>query len=65
LGTAPSSWDDASTAAGLLRGAEVYATALRDTVQARAMLKKCVERFPQTRYSRLAQHRLDELSARP
>lgn len=65
LGTAPSSWDDASTAAGLLRGAEVYATALRDTVQAREMLKKCVERFPQTRYSRLAQHRLGELSARP
>ena len=65
LGAAPSSWDDASTAAGLLRSAEVYATALRDTVQAREMLKKCVERFPQTRYSRLAQHRLDELSARP
>jgi tetratricopeptide (TPR) repeat protein len=65
LGAAPTSWDDASTATGLLRSAEVYATALRDTVRAREMLKKCVERFPQTRYSRLAQQRLDELSARP
>ena len=65
LGAAPSSWDDASTAAGLLRSAEVYATALHDSAQAREMLKKCVERFPQTRYSRLAQQRLEELSARP
>ncbi len=65
LGAAPSSWDDVSTASGLLRSADVYATALRDTVRAREMLKKCVERFPQTRYSRLAQRRLDELSGRP
>ncbi|HEU4928205.1 MAG TPA: tetratricopeptide repeat protein [Candidatus Krumholzibacteria bacterium] len=65
LGAAPSSWDDASTAAGLMRSAEVYVTALGDTARAREMLEKCVERFPQTRYSRLAQRRLDELSGRP
>jgi tetratricopeptide (TPR) repeat protein len=63
LGSAPSAWDDASTAAGLLKSAEVYATVLNDSVQAREMLKKCIERFPETRYSKMAARRLDELSA--
>ncbi len=61
LGSAPSSWDDASTAAGLLKSAEVYATVLADSARASEMLKKCIERFPETRYSRLAALRLSEL----
>jgi TolA-binding protein len=64
LGSAPSAWDDVSTAAGLLRSAEVYATDLGDSAAAREMLKKCVERFPETRYSRVAQKRLDEMEGR-
>lgn len=64
LGSGPSSWDDASTAAGLLKSAEVYATVLGDSAQAREMLKKCIERFPETRYSRVAQDRLRELESR-
>jgi tetratricopeptide (TPR) repeat protein len=64
LGSGPSSWDDASTAAGLLKAAEVYATTLGDTAHAEEMLKKCVERFPETRYSRMAQRRLAELESR-
>ena len=64
LGSAPSAWDDVSTAAGLWRSAEVYATDLADSAAAREMLKKCIERFPETRYSRVAQKRLDEIEGR-
>jgi tetratricopeptide (TPR) repeat protein len=64
LGSAPSTWDDVSTAAGLLRSAEVYATVLADSAAAREMLEKCIERFPETRYSRVAQERLDEIESR-
>lgn len=64
LGSAPSTWDDVSTAAGLLRSAEVYATVLADSAAAREMLKKCIERFPETRYSRVAQSRLGEIESR-
>jgi tetratricopeptide (TPR) repeat protein len=63
LGTGSLQWDDVSNAAGMLRSAEVYVTALGDTAQAALMLKKCVERFPETRYSRVAQRRLDELGS--
>lgn len=64
LAAGPSSWDDASTATGLLKSAEVYASVLADTVRAREMLEKCIERFPETRYSRLAQRRLEDLEHR-
>ncbi len=64
LGSGPSSWDDASTAAGLLKSADVYATVLGDSARARDMLKKCIERFPGTRYSRLAARRLYEIESR-
>jgi tetratricopeptide (TPR) repeat protein len=61
LGSGPSSWDDASTAGGLLKSADVYATVLGDSARASEMLKKCIERFPETRYSRLAARRLVEI----
>lgn len=64
LAAGPSSWDDASTATGLLKSAEVYASVLGDTARAREMLEKCIERFPETRYSRVAQRRLDEIERR-
>ncbi len=62
LASGPSAWDDASTAAGLLKSAEVYAVTLGDSARAREMLEKCIERFPETRYSKVAQRRLDELA---
>ncbi len=64
LGSGPSSWDDASAGAGLLKSADVYVDVLADTTHAIEMLKKCIERFPETRYSRLAQQRLDEIAGR-
>lgn len=63
LGSGPSTWDDASTAAGLLKSADVYVTALGDSARAREMLQKCIERFPETRYSKVAQRRLDEMGS--
>jgi len=62
LGSGSAAWDDASTAAGMLKSADVYANALGDSAHAREMLQKCIERFPETRYSKLAQRRLDELA---
>ncbi len=64
LGSGSPQWDETSTAAGMLKSAEVYATVLHEPDQAVAMLKKCIERFPETRYSKVAQARLDELEGR-
>jgi TolA-binding protein len=64
LGTGSPQWDETSSAAGMLRSAEVYATVLGDPDQAAAVLKKCIERFPETRYANVAQRRLDELGGR-
>lgn len=64
LGSGSSTWDDASAGAGLLKSADVYAAVLADTTRACEMLKKCIERFPETRYSRLAQRRLEEIESR-
>lgn len=64
LGTGSPRWDETTTATGMLRSADVYATVLGDSVQAVAMLKKCIERFPETRYANEAQRRLDELAGR-
>ncbi|HEX5133260.1 MAG TPA: tetratricopeptide repeat protein [Candidatus Krumholzibacteria bacterium] len=65
LGSDDRRWDETSAAAGMLKSAEVYATAVGDTLQAVAMLKKCIERFPETRYASVAQHRLDVLEGHP
>ncbi len=65
LGSGPTAWDDASTAAGLLKSAELYATVIRDSTRAREMFEKCIERFPETRYSRVAHGRLAEMAGRP
>ncbi|HEU4365927.1 MAG TPA: tetratricopeptide repeat protein [Candidatus Krumholzibacteria bacterium] len=64
LGAGSPEWDATSTAAGMLRSADVYASVLGDSAQAVRMLKKCVERFPETRYANVAQRRLDELAGR-
>jgi TolA-binding protein len=64
LGSGSPQWDETSTAAGMLKSAEVYASVLHEPDQAVAMLKKCIERFPETRYSKVAQARLDELEGR-
>lgn len=56
------SWDDVSTAAGMLKAADLYQSVLNDSIQARETLEKVIERFPETRYSRAARERLDELA---
>ncbi len=65
LGAGSARWDEVSSAAGMLRSAELYATVLGDPGMAAEILKKCVERFPETRYANVAQRRLDELEGRP
>jgi TolA-binding protein len=57
------SWDEVSTAAGMLKAAEIYRDVLKDSLQAEETLKKVIERFPETRYARTARQRLDELAA--
>jgi tetratricopeptide (TPR) repeat protein len=58
-------WDEEATASGMLKAGELYETVLDDRPQAVSILKKCIERFPETRYARVAQRRLDELEGRP
>jgi TolA-binding protein len=64
LGSGSPRWDETSAAAGMLKSAEIYATVMGDREQATAILKKCIERFPETRYASVAQRRLDELAGR-
>jgi hypothetical protein len=54
-------WDEASTAAALLKAAEIYILVLDDREGAVRTLKKCIELFPETRYAKLAQARLNSL----
>lgn len=63
LGTGSQSWDEVSTAAGMLKAAEIYSSVLENPDEARATLEKVIERFPDTRYARTARQRLDELPA--
>ncbi len=65
LASATPEWDDDATAAGMVKAGELYLTELNDRPKAVAMLKKCIERFPETRYARVAQRRLDEMEGRP
>jgi TolA-binding protein len=65
LGAGSPRWDETSAAAGMLRSAEVYERVLGDRKQAVTMLKKCIERYPETRYSKVAQRRLNELEGGP
>lgn len=62
LAAGSSSWDDVSAAAGMLRAAELYGSVLKDSAEARATLERVIERFPETRYSRIARHRLETLA---
>jgi TolA-binding protein len=64
LGSGSPNWDETSSAAGILRSAELYANVLGEPDLARQMLKKCIERFPETRYASVAQRRLDALEGR-
>ena len=62
LGAGSQSWDEVSTAAGMLKAAEIYRTVLKNPAEARVTLEKVIERFPDTRYARTAKQRLDELA---
>lgn len=62
LGAGSQSWDEVSTAAGMLKAAEIYRDVLHNTDEARAMLTKVMERFPDTRYARIARQRLEKLA---
>jgi TolA-binding protein len=61
LGTGSESWDEVSTAAGMLKAAEIYLAVLNNPGEARATLEKVIERFPDTRYARTARKRLDAI----
>jgi TolA-binding protein len=54
-------WDEASTAAALLKAADIYVEIIDDRPGAIRTLKKCIELFPETRYAKLAQARLASL----
>ncbi len=54
-------WDEASTAAALLKAADIYVEIIDNREGAIRTLKKCIELFPETRYAKLAQARLDIL----
>lgn len=56
------SWDDASTATGMLRAAELYHEVLHDDAAASATLQKVITRFRGTRFAALAAERLAALS---
>jgi TolA-binding protein len=58
-------WDDRSAAAGMLSAAGIYETELRDPERAAETLKEVIERFPETRYARVAQRRLNEIQGPP
>jgi TolA-binding protein len=62
LGAGTGSWDETSTAAGMLKAAEIYARVLGDSAQARATLERVIERFPESRYARAARSRLQGLA---
>lgn len=54
-------WDDASTAAGMLKAADLYRDVLHDNEEARATLEKVIARFPGSRFAQLAQARIASL----
>ncbi len=54
-------WDEASTAAALLKAAAIYMEIMDDRAGAIRTLKKCIELFPETRYAKLARARLESL----
>jgi TolA-binding protein len=62
LGTGSQSWDEASTAAGMLKAAEIYATVLHNPGEERATLEKVITRFPGTRYATVARQKLSAAS---
>jgi tetratricopeptide (TPR) repeat protein len=65
LASGEGAWDDRSAAVGMLRAAELYRVEMEDSTRAAEILKKVIERFPETRYARVAQHRLDEIGDSP
>lgn len=56
------SWDEASTATGMLKAAEIYRDVLHDDAQARATLEKVITRFPGSRFAHQARERMATLS---
>jgi tetratricopeptide (TPR) repeat protein len=54
-------WDETSTAAGMLKAADLYRDVLHDNDQARATLEKVIARFPGSRFAQLAQERITAL----
>ncbi len=65
LGDGNQNWDDASTAAGMLKAAELYRDVLHDDDQARATLQKVITRFPASRFALQARARIAGLSSGP
>jgi TolA-binding protein len=63
LATGSQAWDNVSAATGMLRAAELYSSTLNNPDEARATLERVIERFPDTRYSRIARQRLDRIAA--
>lgn len=63
LEDAPGRWDDATTVGGLFRSAQLYADVLGDSNEAQRILEKCIEKFPETRYAKIAQQQLQRLRA--
>jgi len=62
LETESGDWDDMTTAGGLLKSALIYSEILDDKANAERILKKCIELFPETRYAKIAQRRLEILA---
>lgn len=63
LGSGAESWDEMTTAAGMLKAAEIYHTVLGDSVQARRTLEQVIDRFPDTRYARAARQRMAAIAS--
>ncbi len=54
-------WDDDTSASGMLKSFLVYSEVLGDSDNAKRILKKCIELFPETRYAKVAEEQLEAL----
>ena len=55
-------WDEISSAGAFLKSAVIYSAVLEDDENAARVLKKSIQLFPQTRYAKIAQQQLDQIS---
>jgi TolA-binding protein len=54
-------WDEISSIGAVLKSSVIYSAVLDDKENAARVLRKSIELFPQTRYAKIAQQRLDLL----